>query len=43
MSHETPETRTHVVDRHVSLVKEKIGREGVRIKTVWGVGYRLDG
>ncbi len=30
------------LDSHVSRLRKKLGDEGKRVKTVWGVGYRLD-
>jgi DNA-binding response OmpR family regulator len=30
------------LDVHVSRLRRKLGAEGARIVTVWGVGYRLD-
>ena len=42
MPEEPRDTSVHVVDSHVSRVQAKLGREGARIKAVWGVGYRLD-
>lgn len=30
------------VDSHVSRLRRKLGDEGARLKTVWGIGYRLD-
>ncbi|MCB9794635.1 MAG: response regulator transcription factor [Alphaproteobacteria bacterium] len=30
------------VDSHVSRLRRKLGPEGARIKTVWGIGYRLE-
>ena len=30
------------VDSHVSRVRKKLGPDGAALRTVWGVGYRLD-
>jgi len=30
------------LDVHVSRLRKKLGDEGERIKTVWGIGYRLE-
>lgn len=30
------------VDSHVSRIRRKLGPAGARIRTVWGIGYRLD-
>lgn len=30
------------VDSHVSRVRKKLGEDGALVRTVWGVGYRLD-
>jgi DNA-binding response OmpR family regulator len=30
------------VDSHVSRVRRKLGHDGGRIKTVWGIGYRYE-
>ena len=30
------------VDSHVSRVRKKLGPDGARIRTVWGIGYRFD-
>ena len=27
---------------HVSRLRRKLGADGARIRTVWGIGYRLD-
>lgn len=35
------ESRT--VDMHIKTLRKKLGNEGVRIETVIGVGYRLEG
>jgi DNA-binding response OmpR family regulator len=32
---------TRTVDVHVAGLREKISGSGVRIQTVWGVGYKL--
>jgi len=32
---------TRTVDVHVAGVREKLAGSGVRIETVWGVGYKL--
>lgn len=29
------------IDTHVSRLRKKLGDEGARIETVWGIGYRL--
>ncbi|WP_028988486.1 response regulator transcription factor [Thermicanus aegyptius] len=31
------------VDTHVKTIRIKLGEEGERIKTVWGVGYKFEG
>lgn len=31
------------LDVHVSRLRKKLGEEGARIETVWGIGYRLRG
>jgi DNA-binding response OmpR family regulator len=28
---------------HVSRLRKKLGEDGERIRTVWGIGYRFDG
>jgi len=33
---------TEALQVHVSRLRRKLGAEGWRIKTVWGIGYRLD-
>jgi len=30
------------LDVHVSRLRKKLGERGVKITTVWGIGYRLD-
>jgi DNA-binding response OmpR family regulator len=30
------------VDSHVSRIRQKLGDDGKRIATVWGIGYRLE-
>jgi two-component system response regulator MtrA len=30
------------LDVHVSRLRKKLGGEGKRIATVWGIGYRLE-
>jgi len=30
------------LDVHVSRLRKKLGREGKRVATVWGIGYRLE-
>jgi DNA-binding response OmpR family regulator len=30
------------VDAHVTRIRKKLGREGTRIATVWGIGYRFE-
>ena len=32
---------TRTVDVHIAGLREKIAGSGVRIQTVWGVGYKL--
>jgi DNA-binding response OmpR family regulator len=34
--------QTRTVDVHVAHVRNKLGRAGVEIATVWGVGYKLE-
>jgi DNA-binding response OmpR family regulator len=34
--------QTRTVDSHVSHLRRKLGPAGVRIRTVWGIGYRFD-
>lgn len=34
--------QTRTVDVHVAHVRNKLGRAGVEIETVWGVGYKLE-
>lgn len=34
--------QTRTVDVHVAHVRNKLGRAGVEITTVWGVGYKLE-
>ena len=29
------------IDTHVKKLRSKMGEEGERIKTIWGVGYKL--
>lgn len=33
---------TEALQVHVSRLRRKLGAEGWRVKTVWGIGYRLD-
>ena len=35
------EGTSRTLDVHFSRVRKKLGSEGARIATVWGVGYRL--
>lgn len=37
---EDGERTSRTVDSHVSRIRKKLGEEGKRIKTVWGIGYR---
>lgn len=37
---EDGERTSRTVDSHVSRIRKKLGEEGRRIKTVWGIGYR---
>ncbi|MEL6345675.1 MAG: response regulator transcription factor [Myxococcota bacterium] len=37
---EDGERTPRTVDSHVSRIRKKLGEEGKRIKTVWGIGYR---
>jgi len=39
---EDGEATERTVDSHVSRVRKKLGAEGARIQTVWGIGYRYD-
>lgn len=36
-------TETRTVDAHVKTLRQKLGSEGMRIETVRGVGYRIEG
>lgn len=36
------EATEQALQTHISRLRRKLGGEGERIKTVWGVGYRLD-
>jgi DNA-binding response OmpR family regulator len=36
------DSATEALQVHVSRLRRKLGREGWRIRTVWGIGYRLD-
>lgn len=36
------ESTEQALQTHISRLRRKLGGEGERIKTVWGVGYRLD-
>lgn len=33
---------TEALQVHISRLRRKLGAEGWRVKTVWGIGYRLD-
>ncbi|MBY0278646.1 response regulator transcription factor [Candidatus Binatia bacterium] len=33
---------TEALQVHISRLRRKVGAEGWRVKTVWGIGYRLD-
>ncbi|MBN2797743.1 MAG: response regulator transcription factor [Deltaproteobacteria bacterium] len=36
------EVLDRTVDSHISRVRKKLGDEGLRIRTVWGIGYRYE-
>jgi DNA-binding response OmpR family regulator len=36
-----PQTRTRTLDSHIRQLRKKLGREGPRIETVVGKGYRF--
>ena len=37
-----PDSATEALQTHVSRLRRKLGDDGKRIKTVWGIGYRFD-
>jgi DNA-binding response OmpR family regulator len=37
-----PDSATEALQTHVSRLRRKLGPDGRRIKTVWGIGYRFD-
>lgn len=39
---EESEATERTVDSHVSRIRKKLGGDGGRISTVWGIGYRYD-
>jgi DNA-binding response OmpR family regulator len=36
------DTQERTLDSHIARIRKKLGPEGEALKTVWGVGYRLD-
>ncbi|MCK6524122.1 response regulator transcription factor [Myxococcota bacterium] len=36
------DTQERTLDSHIARIRKKLGPEGAALKTVWGVGYRLD-
>lgn len=36
------EVEERTVDSHVARIRRKLGRDGAALRTIWGVGYRLD-
>lgn len=36
------DTQERTLDSHIARIRKKLGAEGAALKTVWGVGYRLD-
>ena len=37
-----PDSATEALQTHVSRLRRKLGADGSKIKTVWGIGYRFD-
>ena len=37
-----PDSATEALQTHISRLRKKLGPDGNRIQTVWGIGYRFD-
>ncbi len=37
-----PDSASEALQTHISRLRKKLGHEGQRIQTVWGIGYRFD-
>lgn len=37
------ENDARAVDAHITRLRKKLGAQGARVVTVWGIGYRFDG
>ena len=37
-----PDSATEALQTHISRLRKKLGRDGTRIETVWGIGYRFN-